>query len=109
MMRRVYTNETEIPQIVHDWLGRPMKVLPGETAGYDDSGPPGDLSRLIVNTEEIDGTEYVGYAKPGTKEDEPGWAIIKVTTTDDGISKLAANGKFKFSFKWTLKETYNYS
>ena len=54
--------------------------------------------------------EYVGFAKPGTAEDEAGWMIIKQTFVGNVMTERNfAGGSAAFTNKWSLKETYTYS
>ena len=48
----------------------------------------------------------IGYARPGVKTSENGWAIKRVKS-DDTITW--ANGNAGFIFKWNDRANYDYS
>jgi hypothetical protein len=54
---------------------------------------------------------YVGFAAPGTAEDETEWKVMKLTyNPDDNMTQLDwASGNADYDKKWTDRATYVYS
>jgi len=53
--------------------------------------------------------EYIGYAAPGTNDDDQAWMISKLVYSDTSvISKLWADGTNDQSKNWNNREGYTY-
>jgi len=55
--------------------------------------------------------EYIGYAFPGTEDDESGWRIKKMTydSNNNVTSVLFADGDCEFDNVWDDRASYTYS
>ena len=54
---------------------------------------------------------YIGFAKPGSSEDKPVWAIKKIEYDDNGNLAAVkwAEGNNNFDKIWNDRTTYSYS
>ena len=54
---------------------------------------------------------YIGFAKPGSTEDKPVWAIKKLEYDDNGnlVAIKWAEGNNNFDKIWNNRTTYSYS
>jgi len=52
---------------------------------------------------------YIGYAKPGTKEDEKAWQIKRVMKKDSGFASEFADGNPDFDNAWSKRGLLEYT
>jgi len=110
-MLRTFHNTTDITQMIIDGRGEPHEVAAGDSLEYlDNDSYPGSVDGLIVKTEISSGViSYIGYAHPGTGEDQPGWMIKKKGSAGGVESWTMAGGQFVIQYKWTQRTSYDYS
>jgi len=74
--------------------------------------PAGQVTHQIVNVE-YDGDDnpiFVGYAEPGTADDEDHWLIQQLTWVAGNMTTLRfAEGKADYAFTWDSRAGYSYA
>ena len=94
-------------QTYYDEFRRPYKLDPGESVIVSTDNTYRGFESLTVLQQTVSGILYVGNAKPGTLETEPGWAIMAVVVATG--AKAWAGGAFAFESIWSNRLTFTYS
>lgn len=106
-----YVNTTEMVRHIIDAGGTPREVAIAATLQYlDKDSRPSGIDGLDMKVEsDVDGMPvYIGYAIPGTAEDEPGWAVKKRVVVGLVESWPWAGDGFVLKYRWDQRDSLDY-